>query len=167
MSEESFENSRPFSAPAVSRTLPHSIEAEQLLLSSCFLDGADVLTRCAMAGIRPESFYDSRHAVIFDTMQTLYAKQRPIELSVVAEELKTTKQLDSVGGYPTLMEVSQKVPTTAQAGYFIEKVRELAALRDIIRAATSAVEECYNFSGGIEEFAANVNTRIAKATGQT
>jgi hypothetical protein len=28
------------------RTLPHSIEAEEYLLSCCFLDGLDVVARC-------------------------------------------------------------------------------------------------------------------------
>ena len=144
--------------------MPHSIEAEEYLLSCCLLDGADVVSRCLEARIRPESFYVSAHGVIYEKLLDLYNRQAPIEASVVAEELKTAKRLDEIGGYAFLAQVSSRIPTTAQAGYFIEKVRELALLRDIIRAGTSAVEDCYNFSGGIDEFVDQVETKLFTVT---
>ena len=152
------------SAAPVGRTLPHSIEAEEYLLSCCLLDGSDVISRCLEARIRPESFYDPKHGIVFERLLDLYNRQQPIDVSVVAEELKTAKQLDTVGGYAFLTQVSSRIPTTAQAGYFIDKVREQSLLREIIRSATGAVEECYNFSGGIDEFVDQVETRIFAVT---
>ena len=151
-------------AGAVGRSLPHSLEAEEYLLSCCLLDGADVLSRCLEARIRPESFYDPKHGVIYEVLVNLYNTQKPIEVSVVAEELKTSRQLDTVGGYAFLAQVSSRIPTTAQAGYFIEKVREQALLREIIRSATGAVEDCYGFSGGIDEFVDQIESRIFTVT---
>ncbi len=152
-------------APApLGRSLPHSLEAEEYLLSCCLLDGADVVSRCLEARIRPESFYDSKHGVIFECLLELYNRQAPIDVSVVAEELKTARQLDDIGGYAFLAQVSSRIPTTAQASYFIEKVRELSLLREIIRSATSAVEDCYGFSGGIDEFVDQVETKIFSVT---
>src|SRR3954468_22816797 len=84
---------------ALGRTLPHSLEAEEYLLSCCLLDGADVVSRCLEARIRPESFYDTKHGIIFERLLDLYNRQVPIDISVVAEELKTARQLDAVGGY--------------------------------------------------------------------
>ena len=151
-------------APAIGRTLPHSIEAEEYLLSCCLLDGSDVVSRCLEARIRPESFYVSAHGVVFEKLLDLYNRQMPIDVSVVAEELKTAKQLDAIGGYAFLTQVSSRIPTTAQAGYFIEKVRELSLLREIIKAGTGAVEDCYNFSGGIDEFVDQVETKLFAVT---
>ena len=148
----------------VGRSLPHSLEAEEYLLSCCLLDGADVLSRCLEARIRPESFYDPKHGVIYEVLVNLYNCQKPIEVSVVAEELKTSRQLDTVGGYAFLAQVSSRIPTTAQAGYFIEKVREQSLLREIIRSATGAVEDCYGFSGGIDEFVDQIESRIFTVT---
>jgi len=68
-------------------------------------------------------------------------------VAVLGEELKTAKQLDAIGGYAFLTRVSGSIPTTAQAGYFIERVREQHLLREIIRSATGAVEDCFNFTG--------------------
>ena len=152
------------SAAPVGRTLPHSIEAEEYLLSCCLLDGSEVVSRCLEARLRPESFYVAAHGIIFERLLDLYNRQVPIDVSVVAEELKTAKQLDAVGGYAFLTQVSSRIPTTAQAGYFIDKVREQSLLREIIRSATGAVEECYNFSGGIDEFVDQVESRIFSVT---
>lgn len=152
------------SAGTVGRTLPHSLEAEEYLLSCCLLDGSDVVSRCLEARIRPESFYDPKHGVIFECLLELYNRQAPIDVSVVAEELKTARQLEQIGGYAFLAQVSSRIPTTAQAGYFIEKVRELALLREIIRSATGAVEDCYGFSGGIDEFVDQIEAKIFSVT---
>jgi replicative DNA helicase len=161
-------SSPPRSAtPAVTpagRTLPHSLEAEEYLLSCCLIDGSDVISRCLEARIRPESFYDAKHGIIFERLLDLYNRQVPIDVSVVAEELKTARLLDQIGGYAFLTQVSSRIPTTAQAGYFIDKVREQSLLREIIRSATGAVEDCYNFSGGIDEFVDQVETRIFSVT---
>ncbi len=128
------------------------------------MDGADVISRCLEARIRPESFYDPKHGIVFEHLLALYNRQTPVDVSVVAEELKTARQLESVGGYAFLTQISGRIPTTAQASYFIEKVREQSLLREMIRSATSAVEDCYNFSGGIDEFVDQVETRIFSVT---
>ncbi|MBS0633618.1 MAG: replicative DNA helicase [Verrucomicrobia bacterium] len=148
----------------VMRTMPHSLEAEEYLLSCCLLDGADVISRCLEARIRAESFYSAAHGIIYERMLDLYNRQVPIDASVVAEDLRTAKLLDEVGGYAFLTQVSSRIPTTAQAGYFIEKVRELSLLRDIIKAGTGAVEECYNFSGGIDEFVDQIEAKLFTVT---
>jgi replicative DNA helicase len=152
------------SQAAAVRTLPHSLEAEEYLLSCCLLDGAEVVARCLEARIRPESFYDSKHGILFECLLDLYNRQVPIDISVVAEELRTGRQLEQIGGYAFLTQVSNRVPTTAQAGYFIEKVREQALLREIIHSATGAVEECYGFTGGIEEFVDQIEQKLFAVT---
>src|SRR5436853_3703064 len=151
-------------AAAVGRSLPHSLEAEEYLLSCCLLDGADVVSRCLEARLRPESFYDPKHGILYERLLDLYNRQAPIDVSIVAEELKTSRQLDQIGGYAFLTQISSKIPTTAQASYFIEKVREQALLREIIRSATGAVEDCYNFSGGIDEFVDQIEQKIFTVT---
>lgn len=161
-SPRSFASSPP--SGAIGRTLPHSLEAEEYLLSCCLLDGADVVSRCLEARIKPESFYDPKHGIVYERLLDLYNRQTPIDVSIVAEELKTARQLDQIGGYAFLTQVSSRIPTTAQASYFIEKVREQALLREIIRSATGAVEDCYGFSGGIDEFVDQIEQKIFSVT---
>jgi replicative DNA helicase len=159
MSDEAPQNSAP------GRTLPHSLESEEFLLSLCLLDGNDIMARCILAGITPFSFYDTKHGIVFERLLDLYNRQRPIAIEILAEELKTAKQLDAVGGYAFLTQVSSRIPTTAQAGYFISKVKELATLRAVIRACTANVEDCYNFTGDLDQLSTTISERVTKAVG--
>jgi len=143
--------------------MPHSIEAEEYLISCCLLDGADVVGKCLLAKIKPASFYDPKHGIIYSTILELYVANKAIEISSVAEELKLGRQLDAVGGYAFLAQVSSRIPTTAQATFFIEKVIEQATLRSIIASATGVVEDCYGYSGGLEEFVAGIDQRMQRA----
>lgn len=128
---------------AVGRSLPRSLEAEEHLLSACMLDGSDVVARCLDAGIGAQSFYDPKHATLFGVIDALNAYGQPIEPSVVAQELKRSKLLDGIGGSPFIVQVSSRVPTTAQANYHISQVRELSTQREIIRAFTRGIEQAY------------------------
>ena len=108
----------------------------------------------ALARMRAESSFVS---------QTLVTSAIPA-FSVLAEELKTSRQFEAIGGYAFLTQVSSRIPTTAQAGYFIEKVRELHLLRELIRSATGAVEDCYGFTGGIDEFVDRIEQNLFAVT---
>jgi replicative DNA helicase len=164
MADEKSNTPQRSGATAAGRGMPHSVEAEEYLLSCCLIDGADVMARCLEARISPESFFVPAHALVYERLLDLYNRQAPIDVAVLGEELKTAKQLESVGGYAFLTRVSGSIPTTAQAGYFIDRVREQHLLREIIRSATGAVEDCFNFTGGIDEFVDQVEARIFAVT---
>jgi len=151
--EKSISPQRPGAAPA-GRGMPHSVEAEEYLLSCCLIDGSEIVARCLEARVSPESFYVPAHGIIFGKLQELYSRQVPIDIAVLGEELKTSKQLDAIGGYAFLTRVSGSIPTTAQAGYFIERVREQHLLREIIRS----------FTGGIDEFVDQVEAKLFSVT---
>lgn len=142
-------------APAA-RQLPHSVEAEENLISACFVDSLDVMSRAIEAGVGAESFYQPKNSIVFGCMMHLMKNKLPVDLAVVAEELKASKQLDAIGGYAFLIEVSGRVSTTVQAAYFIEKIRKFQAMREIIRASNAITEAAYNADGDatgmIEQF---------------
>lgn len=149
----------------IARQLPHSIDDEEFLIGCCLIDGADVIAKCVLAGITPSCFYEPKNGLIFSTMLGLYSGQKPTDVSAVASELMTTRQIEAAGGFPFLAQVSSRITTTAQAGFFIEKVKQWATLREMIRACTSAVEDCYNFSGGLEELSTSIANRVSRASG--
>ncbi len=141
-------NTSIMSPMAPDRSPPHSAEAEEHVIACCLLDGSDTITRSVVAGIREDSFYFPANKVLWTTTLELYTARSKVNLEMLAEELTTRRQLEAVGGWPYLMQVTGKVPTTAHAGYFIEKVKEKESLRDAIRVATSIVEKSYSYSGG-------------------
>jgi replicative DNA helicase len=134
------------------------------LLGCCLLDGADTIARCLEAKLPAEAFFTAANRLIYEKICELYQKSPPVDIAVLAEELKTSRQLDAAGGYSYLSQLSGRIPTTAQAPYFIDKVRELHLLRELIRVSTATVENCFSFSGGIEEFIDQVEQSVFKVT---
>ncbi len=146
------------------REMPASEEAEQHVLACCLLDGSDTISRCLEARVSAESFYWPANQILFQAILELYQKGQPVNMEVLAEELTTRRVLDQIGGFPYLMQVTGKIPTTAHAGYFIEKVREKHLLRELIKTATGAVEQAYSFTGGLEEFVDKVEQDLFRVT---
>ncbi|MFZ5497397.1 MAG: replicative DNA helicase [Verrucomicrobiota bacterium] len=151
-------------AAAAGREMPASEEAEQHVIACCLLDGSDTIARCLEARVTAEAFYYPSNRQLFEVILELYQKSPPVTLEILAEELRTRRLLESVGGFPYLMQVTGKIPTTAHAGYFIEKVREKHLLRELIKTATGAIEQAYDFTGGLEEFVDRVEQDLFKVT---
>lgn len=146
------------------RQPPHSIEAEEYLLSCCLLDGSDSIAKCLERKLPGEAFFVPANRIIYDKLVELYQENPPVAIEVLAEELKTNGQLEEIGGLPYLMQVSARIPTTAQVDYFLEKVRELHLLRQLIKVSTSAVEQCFDYQGGLEEFIDKIEQDIFAVT---
>ena len=132
---------------APGRVPPHSVEAEEQLLSACLLDGGEAVAKAEDMGVESSSFYVPANRLIFRTLQAMAVAGRPVETATLAEEMKKAGELDKIGGYAYLTRVSDRVPTTAGFTSFIERVRELALLRDIIQRSTQAVERAYSYTG--------------------
>jgi replicative DNA helicase len=155
--------SREGEAP-VRREMPASEEAEQHVIACCLLDGSDTIARCLEARLAVESFYWPSNQIIFEAILELNKRGQPVTIEILAEELSTRRLFEQVGGFPYLMQVTGKIPTTAHAGYFIEKVREKHLLRELIKTATGAIEQAYGFTGGLEEFVDKVEQELFKVT---
>jgi replicative DNA helicase len=136
------------------RTPPHSFEAEEYLLSCCLLDAGDTLAKAIAANVTPEAFYHADNQIIFDHLCALFSVGQLVTIEALELSMETDKTLEGVGGLARLMEISMRMPTTAQASYFIEKIKELYLLRELIKFGTGTVEQCFDYSGGLNEFLA-------------
>jgi replicative DNA helicase len=133
------------------RQVPASSEAEEHVLACCLLDGSETIGRCLEDKLAAEAFYFPANRIIWNVMLELYRRCPPVTLEKLGEELVRLKQLDAVGGWPYLMQVTGKIPTTAHAGFFVERVKEVWLRRDMIRDASEAVEKLYAFEGTLAE----------------
>src|SRR5687767_5781979 len=75
---------------------PHSIEAEEAVLGSIFID-RDAIGQIA-AFLRPEDFYRERNGGIFRAMMSLYDRREPVDYLTVVDELERMGAYDQVGG---------------------------------------------------------------------
>lgn len=137
MSEIAVREPRLRAVSSAERVPPHNLEAEQALLGSMFLS-TDAVEQ-ALSIVVAHDFYRPAHARIFAAMEHLYARGIPIDHVSVADRLEASGELEAAGGKPYLLDVTQVVPTAANAMRYAQIVKRTAMLRQLIGAATQIV----------------------------
>ena len=123
------------------RLPPHSIEAEQSVLGSIFLDPETVVN--VLEYLETSDFYRKNHQIIFDAILQLNNRNEAIDVVTIANELDTKNQLENAGGMEYLAELAVAVPTSANVEYYAKIVEEKSILRNLIRSATEIVRKGY------------------------
>lgn len=132
------------------RVPPHSMEAERGVIGSLLLDASRVLEACyEHEVISPDAFYVPAHQVAFKTVQHMSSQGMAIDVITVAEYLKNTKELDSVGGLANLENILASTPSSAHAEYYIEIVRQKALLRKTLACVREIEKDCYEQTDNI------------------
>jgi hypothetical protein len=144
----------------LSRELPHSLEAEEYLLSACLIDGSETIAAALAGKVSAASFFSPANSIIYQRLCELYVLHGSVDAAMLAEELMRVGQLDAVGGFAYVAQVSGRLPTTAQACYFIDRVRGLERMRDLIRFAGNAVECAFEGEADVEQFIADFEVKV-------
>jgi replicative DNA helicase len=131
----------------IKREIPCSPDAEEYFLSCCLLDGAESFSKGLESGLSAASFHSPANGLIFERIGDLISGGKPIELASLAQEIAQRRELDKIGGYAYLTQITSRIPTTAQVSYFSEKIVELYRLRQVIAQASALVEAAYGYTG--------------------
>lgn len=113
---------------------PHNLEAEESLLGSLMLDKDAIIKIADM--IHMADFYKDSHAIIFETIQELYAKHEPLDILSLTNRLEEIKKLDAIGGRAYLLKLSNSVATASHIVNYAQIVKRKAILRRLITAAS-------------------------------
>ncbi len=120
---------------------PQALDAEMAVLGSMLME-AEAVER-ALAILKPEHFYKDSHKKIFSAIKNLADKNQAVDLVTLTEEMKTQNLLLQVGGELYLADLINKVSTAAHVEHYANIVHKKFMVRDLIRTATSLVQECY------------------------
>lgn len=120
---------------------PRSQEAEMAVLGSMLIE-KEALDR-ALELLEEKNFYDPTHQKIFSVIRNLALNNKVVDTVTLAEELRKEELLVAIGGGEYLTQLINSVATAAHIDRYAEIVREKATLRDLIRAATQVVGDCY------------------------
>jgi replicative DNA helicase len=134
------------------------VDAERAVLGSILLK-PDVCDDVALL-IRPEDFADDAHQVLFRHLLELHDSGKRIDVTIVLERLRTSGDLERMGGAPALAEIVQSVPHAAHATHYGQIVREKAMLRSLIDASTDILRDAYDAVDEPRELVARAESRI-------
>lgn len=124
------------------RTPPQNIELEMSVLGGIMLEPKDAFPLVADFLSR-DSFYWEGHAVIFDVMADLHRSGIPPDSVAVLDALRGRELLVKAGGSGVVLGMLNSVPTAANVEHHARRVAEKAYLRQLIRACTRVIEDCY------------------------
>lgn len=130
-----FPGSEPVAAPVVP---PHDMEAEQSLLGSFIVSNATADE--VMDYLKPEDFYFDEHVIICGAIFGLRAINKPVDVVVLSDEIKSRGDLDRIGGPSYLARLVELVPTTQNAKYYAAIIKESSVKRCVIRAGRDIYE---------------------------
>ena len=145
--------------PDIHRTLPHSLEAEQGVLGSMLISPTDVIGDC-VERINEQYFYQPAHATIYIILVEFWTAQHPADVITLTQVLRDRKLLDEVGGPAFITHLFTFTPTAANAGYYVEIVREKYVLRQIIASCTDAASRAYEEQGEVNLLLDEVEQKI-------
>lgn len=144
--------------------LPHSRSAEAELISGVLVDQTGSAWALALnCGIRPEAFYTASGRAIWETLCELRKDGTAgVDVALLAEALKLRQQMDVVGGYAGLVEMTGGQSTSANVRYYAEAVvclwerRHAIKMASELREAAVATEDRVGFANK----AAHVGQRL-------
>jgi replicative DNA helicase len=154
-----------FTARQVPRSLPFSEDGEKGVLCSLLLSPRDVADICVLH-LRSEAFYIPAHEIIYSLVLEFGEKSKPIDFIALKQALKDRNQLEEIGGPEYLSDLYNFVPTAANAGYYIDIVREKYVLRRLISACNRLSTQCYDQQGEIDPLLDEAEKEIFAITGE-
>jgi replicative DNA helicase len=126
---------------SVDRPLPHNLEAERSVLGAILLHNEAFNDAAQM--IDGRDFYRDAHRRIFDKMALLSERGQAIDLVTLKEELGRSGELDQVGGPAYITALVDGVPRATNVEHYARIIKEKAALRNLIFAATKITANAY------------------------
>jgi len=145
--------------PYRGRQAPWSEEAEISVLGAMLIDGAAVAR--AVESLGDGVFYREANRRIYRAMTRLYGRGEVVDMTTLADELKSAGELEAAGGMSYLARLSDAVPTAANVEYHCRILKDKATLRRLIESATAIIRDAYEAgSGEVQETLDEAEQRI-------
>jgi len=121
---------------------PQAIEVEEAVLGALMLERDAYVTVADI--IEAKSFYKEEHRKIFEAIQTLSGKEKPVDLLMVTQELKDRNQLDEVGGPAYITQLTRRVASAAHIEFHARIIAQKFIQRELIRVSSEIQTRSYD-----------------------
>lgn len=145
------------------RTPPQNIDAERAVLGSALLNNDAIPTAIEVLGEYSDPFYVDAHRRIYDAIISVYREGDPVDFVTITEHLTASGGLGKCGGAVYIAELTDAVPTSANARYYAEIVREMWRRRSVIAACTRVAGELYQPESDTEDLLSELESATFQA----
>jgi len=139
-----------------------SLQAEQSVLGALMMDNDtwDVISD----KITEHDFYGQAHQVIFKAIRHLAENSQPFDVVTMSDTLKSSGELDSIGGFPYLVTLYDDTPTALNIEAYVTIVIKKSLRRRINRATVEMNELSMNLSVDNDELMEKVDACVSEIT---
>ena len=130
------------------RMMPADRETERAVIGSLLMEKDAYLKVSDI--IAALDFYIEQNAVIFESIQYLFANSIPIDIISVMNDLRRREKLDVAGGAYYLTECTSKVASAAHIEHHASIILELSMRRELINRSETIVSSAYNASDNFD-----------------
>ena len=141
---------------------PQAIDLEEAVIGAMLIDekGGDEVIEILI----PEVFYKKSNQLIFESIERLFKNSEPIDLLTVSADLKKSKNLKSVGGEFYLIELSQKVSSSAHIEHHARIIQQKFIQRKLIQISNEVINKAYDESTDVLDLLDQAESKLYDVT---
>ena len=128
---------------------PQAVELEQAVLGAVMIeqDAYSLISEI----LRPESFYDARHQLIYEAVRTLALQQKPVDVLTVTDQLEKTGKLEEVGGPYYITQLSENVVSSAHIEYHARIIAQKFLARELITFTSEIQTKAFDATTDVDD----------------
>lgn len=124
------------------RIQPQAPELEEAVLGALMIE-KDAYSLVSEI-LRPESFYERRHQLIYSAIVDLAVNQKPVDILTVKEQLSKRGDLEEVGGPFYITQLSSKVASSAHIEYHARIIAQKSLARELITFTSNIQSKAFD-----------------------
>ncbi len=141
---------------------PQAVDIEEVVLGAMLIDKKGVDETIDI--LKPEAFYKEAHQHIYNTIKYLFEQGQAIDLLTVANELKKEKKLSLCGGEYYLIQLTQKVSSSAHIEYHARIILQKYIQRSLIHISNEIIEEAYDEGTDVFDLLDHAESKLYEVT---
>jgi replicative DNA helicase len=141
---------------------PQAIDLEEAVLGAMMIDkkGVDEVIDI----LQPDAFYVDKHKHIFEAIFQLFTDSQPIDLLTVSAQLKKTAKLEMAGGDFYLIQLTQKISSSAHIEFHSRIILQKYIQRSLIRISSEIIEESYDETTDVFDLLDKAESKLYEVT---
>lgn len=141
---------------------PQARELEEAVLGAIMLEKSAFDTVIEI--LKPECFYTDVNQRIFKAFQSLAQQSMPIDMLTVVEQLKTSEELEAVGGPYYITKLTNAVVSTANIEAHSRIILQKFIQRELIRISGEIISDAYEDSTDVFDLLDDSETKMFSIT---
>ncbi len=141
---------------------PQAVDLEEAVLGAMMIDKKGVDD--AIDILKPDAFYKEAHRHIYDAIETLFKASQPIDILTVSTQLRKNGKLELVGGDFYLINLTQKIASSAHIEFHCRIILQKYIQRSLIKISSEIIEDAYDESSDIFELLDQAESKLYDVT---